>query len=62
MEDVGAKLLVLGLLWATVIGGDGTVAVKNHWGLVAGSPGAVMVFVGGILLGLAYPFSVNLSK
>jgi len=53
METVGAHLLVFGLLWATLIGGGGTLMVKNHWGLVAGSPGAVMVFLGAVFLGLA---------
>ena len=53
MESVGAHLLVFGLLWATLIGGGGTLLVKNHWGLVAGSPGAVMVFLGAVFLGLA---------
>ncbi len=53
MESVGAHLLVFGLLWTTLIGGGGTLVVKNHWGLVAGSPGAVMLFLGAIFLGLA---------
>lgn len=53
MESLGANLLVFGLLWATLIGGGGTLIVKNHWGLVAGSPGGVMVFLGAVFLGLA---------
>lgn len=52
MESVGANLLVFGLAWAALIGGGGTLLVKSHWGFVAGSPGAVMVFLGAILLGL----------
>ena len=53
METVGAHLLVFGLLWATLMGGGGTLLVRNPWGLVAGSPGAVMVFLGAVFLGLA---------
>ena len=45
MEAVGAHLLVFGLLWATLIGGGGTLLVRNQWGLVAGSPGAVFLGV-----------------
>jgi hypothetical protein len=53
MADVGAHLVVFGISWAMLIGGGGTLLVRNQWGLVAGSPGAVMVFVGAVLLGLA---------
>jgi hypothetical protein len=53
MADVGAHLVVLGIFWAMIIGGGGTLLIRNHWGLVAGSSGAVMVFIGTVLLGLA---------
>jgi hypothetical protein len=54
MESVGANLLVFGLLWAILVGGGGTLLIRNHWGLIAGSPGAVMVFTGAVLLGLGH--------
>lgn len=53
MESAGSYLVVFGLIWAAVIGVGGTLIVRNHWGVVAGSPGAVMVFVGAVLLGLS---------
>jgi hypothetical protein len=51
MESVGANLVTWGIVWAALIGGGGTLAVRSPWGLIAGSPGAVMVFVGAVLLG-----------
>lgn len=53
MESVGANLLVFGLMWAMLIGGGSTLIVRNHWGVIAGSPGAVMVCLGAILLGVS---------
>lgn len=50
IENAGANLLVFGLMWSALIGGGGTLVVKNHWGVIAGSPGAVMVFLGAIML------------
>jgi|GEM_PF-1929403 len=52
MQSIGAHLVAFGLVWAIVIGGGGTLVVKNHWGWIAGSPGAVMVFIGAVLLGI----------
>ena len=53
MENVGANLLAFGLMWTVLVGGGGTLVVRNHWGVIAGSPGAVMVFLGAVLLGTA---------
>ena len=53
MESVGANLLAFGSIWSVGIGGGGTLMVRNHWGVIAGIPGAVMVCLGAVLLELS---------
>ncbi len=53
MENIGANLFAFGLVGTVLVGGGGTLVVRNHWGAIAGSPGAAMVFLGAVLLGTA---------
>lgn len=53
MATIGANLVVWGIIWTSLFGVGGFLVVKNPKGAIAGTPGAVMVFIGAVMIGLS---------